>query len=63
MKRILWAVSYLLLAVWFAFDPFSKAPKHPDPLGNAFQFISAAFVFVTGWVHLRKRAQDDKPNW
>jgi hypothetical protein len=63
MKRILPGTAYVLLALWLAFDPFSKAPIHPDPMGQAFAYISGVFILLSGWAFLRKKDTDDRPDW
>jgi len=63
MKRIFSIICFVLVAAWLAFNPFSKAPVHPDPIGKAFGYICGAFILVLGWVVLRKPAADDRPDW
>ncbi len=63
MKKTLWAIGYLVFAAWIAFDPFGKAPIHPDPVGKAFQLVCGGLVLLLGWILLRKRSDDSRPDW
>jgi len=62
-QKILCGIGFVLLAAWLAFDPFSKAPIQPDPVGKFFAYICGAFIIVLGWVLLRKNIADDRPDW
>jgi hypothetical protein len=63
MKKILSAITSLIMAAWLAFNPFSKAPTRPDSIGRAFAYTSAVFIVVVGWAALRKNAANDRPDW
>jgi len=62
MKRIFLGIGYVLLALWVAFDPFSKSPSQPETGNRVLQVVTGAFVLFCGWVFFRKR-NDDKPDW